>query len=66
MPIGPLRDAEVANAMLVEASSECRDFAVIVGRTFGRTPPDLDRLGADLSASLDRWLVGVADDSPMA
>ncbi len=31
MAIGPMRDAEFANPMLVEAATECRDFAVIVG-----------------------------------
>jgi hypothetical protein len=54
MPIGPMRDPGFANPMLVEAASECRDFAVVVGTVFDRTVPDLDRLDTDLLAAFAR------------
>jgi hypothetical protein len=55
MPIGPMRDAEFANRMLVEAASECRDFAVVVATVFDRTLPDVHRLDADLNVAFVRW-----------
>jgi hypothetical protein len=58
MRFAPTRNQEFANALLVEAAAECRDFAMIVADAFERTVPNLrqldDRLARGLPALVRR------------
>jgi hypothetical protein len=61
VPFSPMRDPQIANAMLVELAFECRDFAMIAGRAFGREVGGLRALDADLLEAIERHSVSEAD-----
>jgi hypothetical protein len=49
--------------MLVELAMECRDFAMIAGKAFGREIPSLVVLDAHIRAATDRHFVPENDDA---
>ena len=58
MPIAPMRESSIANTMLVGLAVECRDLAMIAGRTFEREVRGLKHLDADLLGAIERFVRG--------
>ena len=56
MPIAPMRDPSIANTMLIWLAVECRDLAMIAGRTFEREVRGLKNLDADLLDAFKRFV----------
>jgi hypothetical protein len=57
MPFAPNRNPAFANALLIEAAAECRDFAMIAAKAFDREALGLGQLDADLLRAHERSYV---------
>jgi hypothetical protein len=60
MPIAPMREPLIANTMLVGLAVECRDLAMIAGRTFEREVRGLEHLDVELLGATERFVRAAA------